>query len=146
MDVATFQEGTALNTNLAELVGRIDRDLRGGGPAAYEVAKSVKSMLRTLEPTELVTGLEAKGAEEGYAQHCVHRDPDGRFSVVLLVWKAGQCTPIHSHRSWGVVSVLEGLETETVYNARGPIEDLDLQEAAARSYVPGQVMFFNPPV
>ena len=141
----TFQRGIERNPHIARLVDKIDKDLRSGGQPAIEVAKSVKAMLTHLEPSSLAAGIEATASEVGYVQHCVHLDPDGRFSVILLVWKAGQFTPIHCHRAWGVVSILEGIEEETVYDASGPAGELVVEEDGVRAYSSGQVMFFNPP-
>jgi predicted metal-dependent enzyme (double-stranded beta helix superfamily) len=41
--------------------------------------------------------------------------PAGRYSIVALVWRPGQATPIHDHRCWCVVGVWRGLERETTY-------------------------------
>lgn len=87
---------------------------------------------RTADPRELATGVARElglllrcpgwlkrqdrlpGAET-YRQHLLHVAPDGGFSVVSLVWKPGQRTPIHDHVAWCVVGVYEGVETETRY-------------------------------
>ena len=46
-------------------------------------------------------------AEDGYARHVLHKDRDGRFVVLALVWRPGQGTPIHDHACWGVMGILE---------------------------------------
>ncbi len=48
--------------------------------------------------------------DDRYAQHLLHRDPQGRFSVVSFVWGPGQCTPVHDHMTWGLVGVMRGAE------------------------------------
>jgi predicted metal-dependent enzyme (double-stranded beta helix superfamily) len=50
-----------------------------------------------------------------YRTNIVHVDPAGAYSIVALVWQAGQRTPIHSHRSWCVVGVHEGTELERTF-------------------------------
>jgi 3-mercaptopropionate dioxygenase len=45
-----------------------------------------------------------------YRQYLLYRDPGSRFSVVSFVWGAGQATPVHDHRVWGLVGVLRGAE------------------------------------
>jgi predicted metal-dependent enzyme (double-stranded beta helix superfamily) len=45
-----------------------------------------------------------------YRQYLLHRDSAERFSVVSFVWGPGQATPIHDHRTWGLVGVLRGAE------------------------------------
>jgi 3-mercaptopropionate dioxygenase len=57
----------------------------------------------------------AAGAER-YQQHLLHRDADGRFSVVSFVWGPGQRTPIHDHTVWGLVGVLRGAEISTRFD------------------------------
>lgn len=45
-----------------------------------------------------------------YRQYLLHCDSRERFSVVSFVWGAGQATPVHDHRVWGLVGVLRGAE------------------------------------
>jgi predicted metal-dependent enzyme (double-stranded beta helix superfamily) len=45
----------------------------------------------------------------GYARHLLHRDPQNRYSVVMMVWDKGQGTPIHDHDGhWCVECVYQG--------------------------------------
>ena len=57
---------------------------------------------------------QAPGADS-YRQHLLHVSDCRGLSVVALVWKPGQGTPIHDHVSWCVVGVYKGLERETRY-------------------------------
>src|SRR6478672_12824779 len=57
-----------------------------------------------------------ESAPDRYRQHLVHVHPEGRYSIVALVWKPGQSTPIHDHRCWCVVGVWRGNERETTYD------------------------------
>ena len=141
----TFQEGAILNPHIETLAKAIDRDLREGGKPAPKVAETVQRLLKTLDPAELHNGLEARAVDVGYTQSCIYLDPDGRFSMILLIWKDGQFTPVHNHRTWGVVSVLEGIERETQYEARGTADDLEVREMGAESFGAGQVAWFDPP-
>ncbi|MEE2883101.1 MAG: cysteine dioxygenase family protein [Planctomycetota bacterium] len=50
-----------------------------------------------------------------YARHLLHADAEDRFSVMALVWKPSQGTPIHDHPSWGVLGVLRGRMRFTNY-------------------------------
>jgi predicted metal-dependent enzyme (double-stranded beta helix superfamily) len=52
---------------------------------------------------------------DGYRQHLLHVTDCRRLSVVALVWRPGQGTPIHDHVSWCVVGVYRGVERETRY-------------------------------
>jgi predicted metal-dependent enzyme (double-stranded beta helix superfamily) len=47
--------------------------------------------------------------EDSYARRLFHRDPEGRFSVVVMTWGPGQATPLHDHAQiWCVEGVVEG--------------------------------------
>ena len=48
-------------------------------------------------------------SEGGYSRHLFHRDPAGRYSVVIMVWDRGQGTPLHDHSGmWCVEGVYQG--------------------------------------
>lgn len=45
-----------------------------------------------------------------YQQYLLYADAQQRFSVVSFVWGAGQSTPVHDHRVWGLIGMLRGAE------------------------------------
>jgi predicted metal-dependent enzyme (double-stranded beta helix superfamily) len=72
-----------------------------------------------LDDPGLLESRHCEPAADRYRQHLVHVHPVGRYSIVALVWKPGQATPIHDHRCWCVVGVWRGLERETTYDLHG---------------------------
>lgn len=54
-------------------------------------------------------------SSQKYTRHLLHADAGDRFSLLALVWKPGQGTPIHDHPSWGVIGVLRGRMRFTNY-------------------------------
>ncbi|MFT3965023.1 MAG: cysteine dioxygenase [Sphingobium sp.] len=52
----------------------------------------------------------AEPSPERYRQYLLHCDSRERFSVVAFVWGPGQSTPVHDHRTWGLIGVLRGAE------------------------------------
>jgi predicted metal-dependent enzyme (double-stranded beta helix superfamily) len=78
-----------------------------------------------------------------YRTNVVHVAPDGSFSLVALVWRPGQRTSIHSHQSWCVVGVHEGVEEERSFS----LVERDLQSAllleGVRRYRPGSVTWLS---
>lgn len=53
---------------------------------------------------------------ECYARRLLHRDPDGRYSIVVMVWGVGQGTPLHDHAGeWCVECVYRGKITVDSY-------------------------------
>ena len=65
---------------------------------------------------------DQRPGEDSYRQHLLHVSPTRRMSVVALVWKPGQRTPIHDHIAWCVVGVYRGVEREVRYRL---VEDGD---------------------
>jgi predicted metal-dependent enzyme (double-stranded beta helix superfamily) len=70
-------------------------------------------------------------------------EPDGSFSIAVMVWRPGQVTPIHDHVSWCVTGVLQGLEYEEIFGL-GP-DGGTLSELIRRENAPGTVAGFAPP-
>lgn len=74
----------------------------------------------------------AEPDKERYRQYLLYLDPRARFSVVSFVWGPGQATPVHDHRTWGLVGVLRGAEfnesfvrdAEGAIRANGPVRTL----------------------
>lgn len=65
-----------------------------------------------------------------YQQYLLYRDPDERFSVVSFVWGPGQATPIHNHKTWGVIAMLRGSEISerfVIDEADGTLHAVDEQ-------------------
>jgi 3-mercaptopropionate dioxygenase len=91
---------------------------------------------------EILTAQQRYGDPEKYCCHVLHAEPDSSFSVVALVWRPGQATPIHDHIAWCVFGVIQGTEHETRYLMRN---DGWLEEAGTSVNVAGQVASLTPP-
>jgi predicted metal-dependent enzyme (double-stranded beta helix superfamily) len=82
-----------------------------------------------------------------YRQTVLHVDTDLAFGIAALVWLPGQATPIHDHRSWCIVGVLEGEETEERF---APLQHDDLaggvQLVGSGLSRPGSVQTLLPPL
>lgn len=78
-------------------------------------------------------------AEPGpsYRQYLLHCDPLERFSVVSFVWGVGQRTPVHNHRTWGLVGLMRGAETST---AMVPVPGQPMRAGAVDHLRPGEVV------
>jgi predicted metal-dependent enzyme (double-stranded beta helix superfamily) len=75
-------------------------------------------------------------AADKYARRLMHRDPSGRYSVVVMVWGPNQGTPLHDHA--GVWCV------ECVYRGRIRVTSFDLEGDAALEplqFTPEAVVF-----
>ena len=142
---------TVTGTCPPPLAAAVRRAVRSGG-SWQQTAASVAAALRgelpspgLLSPGLLSPGLlstaQLAGDPGGYQAHLVHDEPDGSFSIVVMVWLPGQATPVHDHLSWCCTAVLQGTEYEEVYAVRG-----DHLEVIARNANPvGTVSGFAPP-
>jgi predicted metal-dependent enzyme (double-stranded beta helix superfamily) len=81
-----------------------------------DTAELVATELRGHLPSPAVLTAEQRaGDPDRYRSHVLHVEPDGSFSVVALVWRPGQVTPIHDHVTWCVFGVVQGVEQEEVF-------------------------------
>jgi predicted metal-dependent enzyme (double-stranded beta helix superfamily) len=54
---------------------------------------------------------------ECYARRLLHRDPDLRYTAVVMTWGPGQGTPLHDHAGiWCVEAVVEGAMEVTQFD------------------------------
>jgi predicted metal-dependent enzyme (double-stranded beta helix superfamily) len=91
----------------------------------------------------ILTVEEREGSPDGYVSHILHTEPDGAFSVCAVVWRTGQCTPVHDHVAWCVAGVLVGAEYEELFALRD--RETALEQVASRHNMPGEVSGFAPP-
>lgn len=81
-------------------------------PMALEIQAALREA--TAENTWLPPE-RRRASHENYARHLLYGDPDGRFSILALIWDHGQMSPIHGHHTWCAVGVYSGELTETHY-------------------------------
>ena len=88
------------------------------GPSATFGA-GIKSALARAVTADLLSCEQRQPKSGCYARHVLHSDPGGRFTVLAIVWDAGQFSPAHAHDTWCGYAVLENALDETVfrYNA-----------------------------
>ena len=126
---------------LANLVSTVRAVTRTGASWA-ETADLVADVLWLHMPgPEILTAEQRYGDPAGYRCHLLHAEPDGAFSVVALVWRPGQATPIHDHVTWCVSGVIQGTEHEQRYTLR----DGWLEQAGTAVSVTGDVAGLAPP-
>jgi predicted metal-dependent enzyme (double-stranded beta helix superfamily) len=110
------------------------------GPAA--AASIAAQCLREYQPGPgILSPGEQAGSADHYQQHVLHVDDEIGFSIVALVWRAGQRTTIHDHLCWGAVAVLRGAEHESLYTLVGD----SLIGQVRRINPVGDVSSFLPP-
>jgi predicted metal-dependent enzyme (double-stranded beta helix superfamily) len=91
------------------LCARLDAAVGAGDTAA--IARRVKTELESVlrdGPLPLDARFRAARADT-YARRLFHRDPVGRYTVVVMTWGPGQGTALHDHAGiWCVECVVDG--------------------------------------
>jgi 3-mercaptopropionate dioxygenase len=135
----------ARTPGLRALTRRLDALIAAVGDP-HVVAPHVGRLLAgALAKPELLEPRHQEPADDRYRQHIVHVHPRGRYSIVALVWKPGQATPIHDHCCWCVVGVWQGSERETTYDLHADRRGLHLVQRATAVTRPGDVSVLVPP-
>lgn len=121
-------------TNLAELIDstRGEREILESG---------AKLLARLVNQDDWLPEAYAQPDPDRYRQYLLHCDARERFSVVSFVWGPGQGTPIHDHRTWGLVGVLRGSERSERF-VRNP--DGSLKHAGTDVLHEGEVEAVSP--
>ena len=135
----------AQTRTLRRLVASLDALVaRADGPRAT-AARAGMLLRPALEDPALLEPRHCEPGDDHYRAHLVHVDPAGRYSIVALVWRPGQATPIHDHRCWCVVGVWRGLEHETNYDLREDGGSRYLVQRRSTLALPGDVSVLVPP-
>ncbi|MFG2073879.1 Cysteine dioxygenase type I [Nonomuraea maritima] len=130
---------TVTRPGLEPLVSGVSR-IVARGLDARDTAFAVADLLRdNLPGPDLLTPAEREGSPDRYVTHILHAEDD--FSVVAVVWRPGQGTPIHDHVSWCTFGIISGIEHETLYRDMGD----HLVEIGRADNLPGEVSGFAPP-
>lgn len=123
------------------LTAAVRRAVRAGGSWPQTAERVAEALRGRLPAPGILSARQLAGDPGGYQTHLVYAEPNGSFSIVVMVWRPGQRTPVHDHLTWCVTGVLQGTEYEVVYANRG-----DRLEPVARNANPaGTVSGFAPP-
>ena len=123
------------------LTAAIRREVRARGSWQDTADRVAATVRRHLPGPSLLSPEQLAGDPAEYQVHLVHAEPDGSFSIAVMVWLPGQVTPIHDHLSWCVSAVLQGTEHEEIFAVRGR----HLKVVARNLNVAGTVSGFAPP-
>jgi 3-mercaptopropionate dioxygenase len=104
----------------------------------------VASVLRRYLPSpDVLTADQRLGDPDRYRTHLLYAEADGSFSIVALVLRPGQETPIHDHVTWCVFGVIQGVEYEELFIHNE--EDSYLVSKGSNTNAKGEVSGFAPP-
>ena len=119
-----------------ELIRRLDRAVATDD--TDQLCRNVKAVLADVVSSgeQFVDAAYLAPAADKYARRLLHRDPSGRYSVVVMVWGTDQGTPLHDHA--GVWCV------ECVYRGRIRVTSFDLEsgpDVEPLRFTPESVVF-----
>lgn len=95
--------------SFALLREKLDAAVQLNDPAAIatEVKQALQDTLKC-DGLALPDGFDAPRPDT-YARRLLHRDPEGRYTAVVMTWGPGQGTPLHDHAGiWCVECVVDG--------------------------------------
>jgi 3-mercaptopropionate dioxygenase len=127
---------------VAALRGEVQRGL-DWQQTSDRVAKTLRVRGMLPDPAALLSAELRRGNPACYQSHLVHAEPDGSFSIGVMVWLPGQATVIHDHVAWCVTGVLQGCEYEEVFAVAESGRSLRL--VARNQNETGSVSGFAPP-
>ena len=127
---------TARPAKVDELIRRLDQAVATDD--TDQLCRNVKAVLADVVSSgeQFVDAAYLAPAADKYARRLLHRDPSGRYSVVVMVWGTDQGTPLHDHA--GVWCV------ECVYRGRIRVTSFDLEsgpDADPLRFTPESVVF-----
>jgi predicted metal-dependent enzyme (double-stranded beta helix superfamily) len=114
-------------TRLRDLIARFDAAMTPPDDAGR--CRAVKAALEQTftEGCDFLAPRFLVPDPERYARRLVHRDPQGRYTVIAMVWGVGQGTPLHDHAGiWCVECVYSGDIRVTSYQCHGGDPERDL--------------------
>jgi len=114
------------------------------------ICEGVKQVLQATVgmPHDLLAPAMLRIDPTRYARRLLHKDPDGRYSVVVMVWGPGQGTDLHDHAGrWCVECVHRGTISVTSFEMITP-PDAELPDFRVADVVragPGKAGALIPP-
>ena len=88
---------TADSSKVNELLRRIDEAVAAPDDAGR--CRNVKQVLIDIVSSgeQFIPASFLTPANDRYARRLLHRDPQNRYTVLVMVWDKGQGTPLHDH-------------------------------------------------
>lgn len=104
------QSGVPTSPIWQSFIGALDS--AAGNPKHVDAIAAVLD--NYLKNKQLLDGFIYQFRAQGYSRHLMYADPGGRFSLLGIVWPAGQHSPLHAHRTWCVFGVHSGAVIQSV--------------------------------
>lgn len=116
-------------SSLSALVHALDDAVLA--PPGTRAAAAAAAMAPFLARPDLLERHPCPCSTERYMRHALHCDPQGRYCLVAIVWRPGQESPIHAHKTWCAFGVYQGAVVESFF-AVPDAENPELTDAVLR--------------
>ncbi|RVT96838.1 cysteine dioxygenase [Rhodovarius crocodyli] len=97
--------------SLNAMLAAIDEACRT--PLEGREVRVADAMAPFLDDPELLADVSCPECPDHYIRHLLHEGED--YGVVALVWRPGQMSPVHAHKSWCAFGMHRGIMTEHYY-------------------------------
>jgi predicted metal-dependent enzyme (double-stranded beta helix superfamily) len=102
-------------------IGMLASEISAACEAREGLPERVRSALeRAVSDPDLLDAGQRETRAGCYARHVIYADPLERFTILAIVWDAGQFSPPHAHDTWCAYAVYDNPLHETVYAAGQP--------------------------
>ena len=85
------------------------------GPTRLMGDRIIAALTEASAVRALLTPVQLEASAQCYARRVIYGDPAGRFTILALIWGAGQFSPVHAHQTWCAYAVCDQALTETEY-------------------------------
>ncbi len=133
---------------VARLVAAVDAVLADpdGGDERARVDAMRPAMAALLADPDPIPAWAEEPYEGGAVGNLLHRDPDGRYHVLAVVFPEGTSSGVHFHGCWGLIGYLRGGDEETRYRAvREDGDHAELEEVSRHVWHQGDITALLPP-
>lgn len=111
-------------------------------PWPHDARPLLAALRQAVVADDLLHDSEREGAADHYRRHLLHVDPQRRFTILALVWRPGQTSPVHGHNAWCGVGIVEGTATEERLEGDGTSVGTDI--AKPRTHGAGEATLSLP--
>jgi len=127
----------ACGSGIARLTSEISAAL--DAPAATFGGRIKSALGRAVADPDLLSHEQRQPKSGCYARHVLHSDRDGRYTILAIVWDAGQFSPAHAHHTWCGYAVFENALEETVFRYNADAANAEVLQTQLRK--PGYSCF-----
>jgi predicted metal-dependent enzyme (double-stranded beta helix superfamily) len=91
-------------------------DIADAARMAERHTAAARAIAPYLGQPNLLAGRDCPCNPDRYCRHLLYNDSEGGYAVVAIVWKPGQMSPVHGHRTWCALGIHRGWMTETWFS------------------------------